>query len=651
MRRLLLLLSLVTLAASVPLTAAAAQSSDDYSNVRIVRLSFLEGEAQIFRPENGDWEEARLNLPIQKAYALATGRGRAEIEFESGATVRLDENSELEFVELALVGGARVTTLRLESGNAFFYASLDKHDTFEVLSGPYRIRVPRNARLRVSSYRDETIVSVLKGNVDVEGDSQTYRVAKNEELRLTTAFGAEVARREGNTEFEQWALDREEVLTASNESQRYVNAPFRYGVGDLSRYGYWTNYAGYGNVWYPYATGFAPYVNGQWYWVSGFGWTWAGFEPWGWLPYHFGSWMHTPFGWAWVPGNFYRPWHPGYVTWVRFGDGSFGWCPRNPHDRPGHRPRHNPVVTATFNGPVVRNEDLGGVGVVLDGGPPTREDVEGRPGFGSRNPRIDRASRGGRGGAESGVNTDTTVSTGVSPRNGGAGPRNGFSGSTGTGTADTPRVGTREPGGRGPQPRGDVRFDRDENRYVNTPVRDPDATPRATPRSGFSGSTDRPRPNFPRDDSPRAVDRDSRGSGAGAGAGTATGAGTGRGAGSSYGTGAQPRTDSSTPRSSGSGYSGRAPQSSGRSESAPRATPAPSQQPRQSSPPPRATPPASQPRQSSPPPQAQPRQSSPPPQARPSSPPPRPSTSSFTRPAPRPSATPRPAPKQPNTSS
>lgn len=624
MRRLLLLLLILTIPAFAPLASTAAQSDDEtYSNVRIVRLSFVQGEAQVFRPENGDWESALQNLPIQKAYAIATGRGRVEVEFESGASVRLDENTELEFTELALVGGARVTTLRLESGNAVFYANVDKRDTFEILSGPYRVKVPKSARLRVSVYRDEVIVSVLKGNVDVESDSQTYRVAKNQELRLTAAFGAETARRGDNTEFEQWVLDREEVLTASNYgSQQYVNAPFRYGVGDLYRHGRWFRHADYGIIWQPYGVGFVPYASGNWHWVNGFGWTWVGFEPWGWLPYHYGSWALTNYGWAWVPGNFYNPWHPGYVTWVRFGDGSIGWCPRSPHDRPGRRPRHTTVVTATFNGPVVRNEDLGGVGVVLDG--PTRGDLEGRPGFVGRNPRIDRAGRGGRGDVNSGVTagTDTTVSTGVAPRNGRPAPRNGFAGSTDT--TVVPRTGSGEPTGRMPQPRGDVRFDRDENKFVNTPVREPDAVPDATPRSGWSGSAERPRPSFPRGDSPRAVDRDSSNAGGGTDRGTSTG--------SSYGT--PPRTDSTAPR--GSGYSGRpAQQPSQRPDSAPpRATPAPSQQ-RSSSPPPRATPQPSQPRQSSPPPRAtpppQPRPSSPPPPPRQSSPPPRPAPKPNTR--------------------
>jgi hypothetical protein len=110
MRRLHALLAILAFALCAPASFAAPQDDEQYSNARIVRLSFVDGDAKVFRPEQGEWEEARQNLPIQKAYAIATGRGRVEVEFESGGTARLDEFTELEFTELALLNGARLTT-------------------------------------------------------------------------------------------------------------------------------------------------------------------------------------------------------------------------------------------------------------------------------------------------------------------------------------------------------------------------------------------------------------------------------------------------------------------------------------------------------------------------------------------------------------
>ena len=83
---------------ALPATQATPSAqSTDYSYARIVRLSLLEGEVQISRPEEEGWQTALLNMPIQQGYALATGRGRAEVEFESGATVRIADYSILQF--------------------------------------------------------------------------------------------------------------------------------------------------------------------------------------------------------------------------------------------------------------------------------------------------------------------------------------------------------------------------------------------------------------------------------------------------------------------------------------------------------------------------------------------------------------------------
>lgn len=602
----------------------------EYSNARIVRLSLVDGEVQVFRPEAGEWEEARQNLPIQKAYAVATGRGRVEIEFESGATARLDESSELEFTELALIDGARVTELRLERGSAIFYANLAKHDAFLVRAAGSTINMKKNSRIRVSAEDAGLLVAVLKGEANVESDSGTYRVEKNQELRLG-ADGVAYARRGDDTEFEQWAQDREEVLSASYDNSRhYVNAPFRYGVGDLSRYGYWSYASGYGNVWYPHTVGFTPYVNGSWIWISGYGWSWVGYEPWGWLPYHYGRWVWTGFGWGWRPGHF-RRWHPAHVWWVRFHDGSLGWCPRSPHDRPGRRPRHINTVTGVIGGrPAVRT---GATPTVL-AGPPTRDSLDLLPQVRGRNPRVDRAGRGPR------TDGDRPLpATGVTPRPDASRPRGGYSGVTGTPATRNGDVtrgdrndrvdrGLRddEPTGRRPQPRGGVRFDRNEGKFVNDPAPGPDADAPAV-RPGYSGRSDRPQPRFDRSgDAPRRPDAPGRGNGLEV-RGNA-GATAGANARGNAGNGSAPRNnDSSTPRASGVDRRGSRPDSPAAQrpshQSQPRANRPPAQHQPQ-----RYAPPPPQPRPSSPPPQArpapQPRPSSPPPAARPA-PQPRPS--------------------------
>jgi hypothetical protein len=63
--------------------------------------------------------------------------------------------------------------------------------------------------------------------------------------------------------------------------------------------------------------------------VNPFGWTWVSEEPWGWAPYHYGTWIRGPYGWAWVPGPAVQYWSPAVVHFYDCG-GSVAWCPLAP---------------------------------------------------------------------------------------------------------------------------------------------------------------------------------------------------------------------------------------------------------------------------------------------------------------------------------
>jgi hypothetical protein len=96
----------------------------------------------------------------------------------------------------------------------------------------------------------------------------------------------------------------------------------------LSPYGNWINYPGYGYVWMPNAgPDFRPYsTNGNWIYTDA-GWTWASNYSWGWAPFHYGRWFYEDgYGWMWVPGN---EWAPAWVSWRGSGD-YYGWAPIGP---------------------------------------------------------------------------------------------------------------------------------------------------------------------------------------------------------------------------------------------------------------------------------------------------------------------------------
>src|SRR2546422_1461827 len=149
----LILLGAASFALATVSPASAATPPYDYSHARVVRLSLVEGDVQVSRPRaqdnddqgNGEtWEQALLNLPIQQGYTLATGNGRAEIEFESGATARLAENSVLQLTELALSNGGGLTPMTPTQGTATFYAKPSREDSFLALTPNPPISPPAN---------------------------------------------------------------------------------------------------------------------------------------------------------------------------------------------------------------------------------------------------------------------------------------------------------------------------------------------------------------------------------------------------------------------------------------------------------------------------------------------------------------------------
>src|SRR5947208_16269120 len=115
-KRLLGLISLLVLGFA-PLCRADADS-----HVRIVRLSYVEGDVQLASGHFSGYQSASLNTPLAERDQLRTLQdSRAEIEFEDGSTIRLAPETQITFAELGrLSSGATVTAIDLDSGEAEF---------------------------------------------------------------------------------------------------------------------------------------------------------------------------------------------------------------------------------------------------------------------------------------------------------------------------------------------------------------------------------------------------------------------------------------------------------------------------------------------------------------------------------------------------
>src|ERR1700735_4275857 len=85
---------------SAPQTPAPVSGN---SKVRIIRLSEIKGDVKFDRNTGVGFESAITNLPVTEGDKLKTGNGVAEIEFEDNSTLRVAQNSVVEFPLLELL--------------------------------------------------------------------------------------------------------------------------------------------------------------------------------------------------------------------------------------------------------------------------------------------------------------------------------------------------------------------------------------------------------------------------------------------------------------------------------------------------------------------------------------------------------------------
>src|SRR5260370_19752191 len=157
------------------LFVGAHPASADSSQARIIRLSLVRGDVRFARAPHGDpladsaatWERAGLNLPIRQGYVLATDNGRAEVEFENGASALLKENTVLEFYDLSLHDSALTTRLVLRQGSASFYVSPACDDYFSVTGGDFTVEADGRSAFRFDNYDHGSTGQHNRGNVIV----------------------------------------------------------------------------------------------------------------------------------------------------------------------------------------------------------------------------------------------------------------------------------------------------------------------------------------------------------------------------------------------------------------------------------------------------------------------------------------------------
>jgi hypothetical protein len=281
------------------------------SQVRIVRLSTVEGNVQIDRNTGQGYERAFQNLPVTQGTKLTIrGEGRAEIEFEDGSTLRIASDTHVEFPQLSLLdSGGKASSVNLARGTAYFNFAGTKDDQLTVTFGREKLVFSHAAHLRLDAGDKAAAVAVFKGDVQVEAPSGTLAIGKNQtaSFDLLKDDKSSLARNIEPNPFDAWDKSQDQyhqrytgTTTASNNTSAYA-----FGSSDMAYYGNYFNAPGYGMMWQPFFTGagWDPFMDGAWAFSPGMGYGWVSAYPWGWMPYHYGAWAFvTGYGWAWQPG-------------------------------------------------------------------------------------------------------------------------------------------------------------------------------------------------------------------------------------------------------------------------------------------------------------------------------------------------------------
>ncbi|HLW88374.1 MAG TPA: DUF6600 domain-containing protein [Terriglobales bacterium] len=299
---------------------------------RVARLQYMNGQVSVQPQGTGDWVEGSANRPLTNADNVwADKDSRAELDMGTGL-MRINSETSL---TLTNVSNNAVQVSLHQGALNLHVRHLYNGEVWEVDTPnlAFTVKKPGDYRFDVDSNGDSTMVTVRKGEGQATGQGPTVVVHKDEQAQFSggNSLAHQIHAAPQPDGFDEWCSVRDK-RDNNSVSARYV-APGVVGSEDLDEYGTWKNYPDYGPVWSPTAVapGWAPYSNGQWMWVSPWGWTWVDAAPWGFAPFHYGRWAYVGGGWGWIPGPYWaQPWYaPALVGWFGgpgwgFGFG-FGW--------------------------------------------------------------------------------------------------------------------------------------------------------------------------------------------------------------------------------------------------------------------------------------------------------------------------------------
>lgn len=326
-------LGLALLAGAKPTWSAPSRNDPGDPRSSYSYFRTLDGEAWILPSGRGPSgaEKAEVHLPVQTGDRVELGPGaRAELVLADRSRLYLGSGTQIVVGQVAFSadGSARTTRLELISGELVLRvpetALGDELPTLLTPVGQVFVQDPGTYRVRWEE-RSGLEVTVREGWAELLTSRGSIVIRKGETARLAPHLGdlptVQPANRTSSLEHWQEELERGALARASRMG--YIEPELAYAAAPLDGFGTWV-FIDTTWYWRPHVDpSWRPYWNGRWYWTPS-GYVWVSYDPWGWVPDHYGTWIYYPrWGWCWRPGRVFAP---AWVYWS-WGPSWTGWCP------------------------------------------------------------------------------------------------------------------------------------------------------------------------------------------------------------------------------------------------------------------------------------------------------------------------------------
>lgn len=245
-------------------TASASKTANEQVEPQIVRLSLVDGDVRISRDhqqgqnKKADWETAISGLPLETGFSIATGDGRAVVEFQDASTLYLAPQSILVLNDLTAKGDVPHSEVALLSGTVTLHVHPVIPDDQFVLRTPtdtMAVKYPDRNDFRVTAYMDALALTPLREAVVARGDKNDktipgvtmyYRAGK----RVNVEDKGDAA---AMASWDKWVSEKFAQRIAaynevSNEGGLKVLAP---GLDSLAGKGKFVDCGEYGKCWEP----------------------------------------------------------------------------------------------------------------------------------------------------------------------------------------------------------------------------------------------------------------------------------------------------------------------------------------------------------------------------------------------------------------